>query len=56
LSFVVGILGKARTFSRNPGRSFHYKYQPSSFGISFRTGAVQEEGYFEASGEFLSSP
>jgi hypothetical protein len=52
VSFPVIILGKARTLSPNPGRKYHYKYQPSSF----RTVEVQEEGDFEASREFLSSP
>jgi len=36
LSFPASVLGKARTFSPNPGRNSHYKYQPSSF----KTGAV----------------
>jgi len=48
-SFPV-FVGKARTFSLNPGRNSHYKYQPSSF----RTGAVHEEGNSKASEEFLS--
>ena len=34
LSFPASVLGKARTFSPNPGRNSHYKYQPSSFRIS----------------------
>jgi hypothetical protein len=34
LSFPASALGKARTFSLNPGRNSHYKYQPSSFRIS----------------------
>jgi len=45
LSFPASVLGKARTFSPNPGRNSHYKYQPSSF----RTVAVQEEGDFGTS-------
>ena len=31
LSFPASMLGKARTFSQNPGRNSHYKYLPSSF-------------------------
>jgi hypothetical protein len=34
LSFPASVLGKVRTFSPNPGRNSHYKYQPSSFRIS----------------------
>jgi len=34
LSFPASVLGKARTFSPNPSRNSHYKYQPSSFRIS----------------------
>ena len=34
LCFPAFVLGKARTFSTNSGRNSHYKYQPSSFGIS----------------------
>jgi len=34
LSFPASEMGKARTFSANPGRNSHYKYQPSSFKIS----------------------
>ena len=34
LSFPASVLGKAHPFSPNPGRSSHYKYQPSSFRIS----------------------
>jgi len=34
LSFPTSVLGKAHTFSPNPGRNSHYKYQPSSFRIS----------------------
>jgi len=52
LSFSASEMGKARTFSPYPGRNSKYKYQPSSF----RTEAVQEEGYFRALGENLSSP
>jgi len=32
--FPASEMGKARTFSPNPGRKSHYKYQPSSFRIS----------------------
>jgi len=34
LSFPASRLGKARTFSPNPGRNSHYKYQHFSFRIS----------------------
>jgi len=33
-SFLASVLGKACTFSPNPGRNSHYKYQPFSFIIS----------------------
>jgi len=48
LSFPAFVLGKARTFSPNPGRNSHYKYQPSSF----RTVSFQEKGEFGASESF----
>jgi hypothetical protein len=34
LSFPASEMGKAYTFSSNPGRNSRYKYQPSSFKIS----------------------
>jgi len=34
LSFPASEMGKARYFSRKPGRNSIYKYQPSSFRIS----------------------
>jgi len=34
LSFPASVLGKAHTFSPNPDRNSHYKYQPSLFIIS----------------------
>jgi len=34
VSFRASELGKARTFSPNPDRNSHYKYQPSAFRIS----------------------
>jgi len=33
-SFSASVLGKSHTFTPNQGRNSHYKYQPSSFGIS----------------------
>jgi len=33
LSFPAFVLGKACTFSPNPGTNSHYKYQPSSFKL-----------------------
>jgi len=34
LSFLASEMGKTHTFSLNPNRNSHYKYQPSSFRIA----------------------